>query len=429
MGRPEYLFGGSAILLAISRMSMVVLGARMLGPVEIAPWPLIQAIVTYSGALGLGVIAALGFRLPIIIAEGDTVEVDRVTSVGFSYQLVWWMVSLLVAAAVYFIVWPELGFIFGIVAAVAYSAAQFFITYLRSLQRFGGLILSNMGAVFTVGVGSVALVYFPSFTSLFLVYLASIAAQGVIALYACPRIVAPWRCDFVDFIRVLRKLHSLGLVLLMVALSFSLLLTFQRWVVLVFEERELLGIFVVAAIAGQAALLLQLTLSQIHRPRILFDWGRHKDITRAVSGAVRMAALQLIAVALMLLGAAILLAPLVDIFLPEYKAGVVPAILTLFGFFLLAPGSAAKMLLQIKGQHRVVLRNQAASVALGLFCTVPAAMYSDDLTDIIAAALIAPLADSLFAFASAKPILDEIGGAGKIARIVRSSVKLDGRIS
>jgi len=333
-------------------------------PPQLGIWNLMNVVLGYGANAHVGLLDGMNKAIPFFRGRNEPEQIERIKDSVFWMNLllggfagvILWSVSWLAPAAY--------GIGLRITAGVLCLQLIFyyFFSLLRADNRFG--LLS--GGIFRLSMVSTALILAGA-----LVFQDRLrgALIGFLTSYAF--IIVYWlaksRYRFVFQCRfdAIRKALKLGIPLIVLGILNTVFMSIDRWMIAAWLDETRLGYYALGFMASNMLVLVPASVASVLYPRMLERFAVNRDPRSAQSlltGPMRaLAALMLI-----LIGAAVVVLPLLIIlFLPKYLPSV-PALMVLIPgvFFLSLAPLAANYLIAIDRQRLIII----AQVVMTLLC-------------------------------------------------------------
>ncbi len=343
--------------------------ARILGPNLFGLWNGLQVILVYGANAHLGVLHALNREIPVNRGRGDLELIPRIARVSLSFSL---MATLLVAAVLFAIgaaldpAKIEAGALKLIAAVlVAQQLFQFFNFLFRAEDDFGRLAKILFIAAALELVASVALVYWIGFNGSFYGFLISFLCSALICLYWRRELIRSITLDFSLVARLIR----IGFPIMLIGLSYGLLTTFDRVLIIKFLGAEQLGYYALGPLALTAIAYIPTTVNQVMYPKFGERYGKTGD-RKSLAGFVRVSMLITAHLMGLVLGVAFLIIPWVTFFLQNYAPGIPAARILFAGFYFFSlVGPSANMMVTIDRQIQYLVWLVAAAILVAALNT------------------------------------------------------------
>jgi len=343
--------------------------ARLLGPNLFGLWNGLQVILVYGANAHLGVLHALNREIPLSRGRGDLELITRIARVSLSFSL---LATLFVAAILFAIgsaldpTQIEAGALRLIAAVlVAQQLFQFSNFLFRAEDDFGRLAKVLIIAAALELVASIALVYWIGFNGSFYGFLISFLCSALICLHWRRELTRGFEIDF----RLVGRLIRIGFPIMLISLSYGLLTTLDRVLIIKFLGNEQLGYYALGPLALTAIAYIPTTVNQVMYPKFGERYGKTGD-RKSLAGFVRVSMLITAHLTGLVLGVAFLVIPLVTFFLPNYAPGILAARILFAGFYFFSlVGPAANMMITIDRQIQYLLWLVAAAILVAALNT------------------------------------------------------------
>ncbi len=310
--------------------------ARVLGPTDYGLWSGLQLISIYCAYATLGMLVALNREIPIWRGRGDSAKVDRMRDASLGATLV--LVALISAGLVGYSLWRSQQLDRDLLVGILFMAA---IVGFQQLLAFFDVLFRSTNEFTTVGrlrlyrtviemSSAIVLVILFGFVGRML---AAALALFLMVLYAARRNQQPIhpRIDVPE----VGRLVALGLPLMAVDITYGLLTSVDRLLILEHLDRTALGYYGVGLMAVRFLYILPRVVWETMYPR----FGERYGETGSAAALERLLLTPLSALALLtaiLLGAVVVALPIgVAVALPDYLEGLGAARILVCGSFFL----------------------------------------------------------------------------------------------
>ncbi len=363
--RQAFQLSSANVLVQAARFLKNFLFARILGPGLFGLWNGLQVILVYGANVHLGVLHAIAREIPLSRGRGDLDQIPRLARVSMTVSLL----ASLVVGALLFAIGASLDPALVEARALKLMAAvlvvqQLFLFYqflLRAQDDFAFLSKVLVIAAILELLASVGLVLRLGFDGIFYGFLISGGAVVVICFVAERRIVSQLQLDML----LIGNLIRIGFPIMLTGLSYNLLTTIDRVMIIKFLGRQALGYYALGPLAITAIGYLPVTINQVMYPKFGERYGATGD-PKSLSGFVRVPTLVTAYVMAGVLGLAFLGLPIITLLLPKFAPGIPAARILFAGFYFLSlVGSSANLLLTINRQVQYLVALSMA-VVLGV---------------------------------------------------------------
>jgi O-antigen/teichoic acid export membrane protein len=367
----------STVLLQLCNLAVSFVGARSIGLAHWGTWQLMSAVIDYTMIADLGIPSALNRLLPIFRGAGDNSARERTISSSATF-----LILSAALVSVFILAFGKLLFqdlstsevlAYGLYA-ICVRANQLLLLGFRTSNRFG-LVSWNQFIQCPVLI-LLGIPWMKRFGLLgfLLAYCASIAVSTLATKsgWSIPRPSWDWREAW--------ELIKEGIPIYLNGYIFVIFATLDRWFIAKFLGREAVGEFWLALVASAAVITIQNIISSQCYPRMANDWGRTKraeSVERWVGGQILIATTVSVA---LLVGAIICLPAICNRWLPQYRAGIQPALILMGGTCLLPLGTSYASYLLVTGRQWTYLKLQLAPLAAALVLWTLVALPSMRLT-------------------------------------------------
>ncbi len=167
-----------------------------------------------------------------------------------------------------------------------------------------------------------------------------------------------------------RAIVRIGLPIMLAGLAFSMLTTFDRWIVLAFLGDAAFGIYGLVGIAVSGLLVLSTVVAQQYYPRIAHAYGANRDPAELLAMAQRQSRTAMVVVGVAtvpLIAGAWLVLPIV---LPAYSAAAAPATFAMLGILAYSGATGSANLLNSVGAQREYLAIQLVAILFDVVAVV-----------------------------------------------------------
>lgn len=357
MGRSTYIFGHLSLMAITFFFSLIA--AHELGPKQMGQWQTVLLISSYAPILYLGVVNGLGRDIPYRL--GKKASVTEPTAIAS--KLILSLVSILALGipAVSYILNRDPSFL--IVAIVALSAGRiinvFSTILLRSHQRFVRLGYHQLTSAVVLTIFMLILIWAPSLRVL---------AIGMMLAYVVPVVfsISLWSLEAAPLSAGI-KLVRIGFPIYLAGLIFSLLNSVDRWLILLFLDKETLGLYTLAIMAFGVVIIVPSLLSTIVYPKLAFSYGENHSIKDLIPTIRRVIVLNTtLTVAIAGIGFIAMYFFVIPMFLPEYLYGRDAMAIIFLSSLVLPVGQSFGDLLNVIGMHNYYLRNISFGFVLNM---------------------------------------------------------------
>ncbi|MEO8208743.1 MAG: oligosaccharide flippase family protein [Chloroflexota bacterium] len=364
LGRELPIFGAATMVDQAGRLALSLVAAGMLGPHVFGTWVVVTVVLQYTILASLGLGQGAGREVPKMLGAGREAAAAHIEDVTLGGALITGTVAGLIAfAAGPWILGPAATPLTVALLGLAVMLQHGFLleqVFFRSRLRFRaasvqiavqGVAGALLGAaLLAAGFGLVGLLS----ARVAILVVAALMAGRTLARVPRPRL---------DWHRA-SELIRIGAPMMLAGFILSLVVTADRWIVLIFLGREATGIYGLVGLASSSMILLPVLVSQQFYPRLAqargggasgADLGRLAGQQGALAGALTAFA------ALGVVGAAVILVPQ---FLPAYVAATRPMLIVAVGVTAYAWTSAYANVLHLLDHRRAVVGLQAAALAI-----------------------------------------------------------------
>jgi O-antigen/teichoic acid export membrane protein len=312
----------STAFLQATRLIVYILAAKILGPENYGIWSIMVLIVMYGGCLHLGVINGMNREVPYYKGKNDPANVVSIKNASFSAVVITTVAGsiMLLLTAEFIDVAPQVRTALRLttLCLLIQQFYQFFLVYLKSDCRFNLVSLQQIiaaGSLFLIGV---PLLMKFGLNGLIWGHILSFLIAGVL-IFSLGR--------FADFrlavdTRQWIRLAKIGFPIMAVGITYSLLTTVDRWVILKFLGTTHLGYYALAGIVFSSVMLLPSVIADQVYPRMAHKYGK----TQSVLALKPMLVKQIIAATAVSAAAVIVLYVSVPFLIKQFLPGYIPGI-------------------------------------------------------------------------------------------------------
>lgn len=351
--------GGSAIR-AGARLVATVLVAREIGPASYGPWNILALVLSYGALTHLGILTGLRRELPFWLGRGNDERARQSLGVGWTFTIgPALIVATVIAVALPLVGVQETVAVFLSIALFTRHAKGCVFAQHEARLRFklvgigeavGGIALVGTASVMAGHIGLAALP------------LAFAVGHTAAAIVAVPAL--DLRPVFKLEREIVWRLLRIGFPILAAGFVFRLISTVDRWFIGWKLSTLQLGWYTIPILVFAALTLLRSVISQQVYPRMSFAYGEGSSKGRlAELVSLQNYATQIILAALTL-GGVLVLPHLVDLFIPDYAAGVKAGQIMCLGVLGLSLGTGQANLLNATGRQDIYLSIQATALLL-----------------------------------------------------------------
>ena len=354
----------SIIVQAGVRLILFFEAAKLLGPKEYSSWPLIQAIMSYSMVIGIGVMPALGLELSIYKGASKTDQYNLILSSATKFLILFWISILLFSGIVLISTIGSKSISYGCILAVAQSMIQLFIKIHRSELNFKKLFLSvSVSAVWLLFSG-IILYFYPTLDILFLAFFLSLFLQWMI-IFRQAVFKSAFQKSFFSSLQIVFSLQKLGIPLMISGILVSILFSMDRWFVNFYFDQLVLGQYAFAVFGALGIQLSVNAVGQVYYPIIAYGYGKHKSLV-SQKKQIKEFIVFSSALSLFIVLSAWVLAPvIIDQFFPEYQKSEGALKWLVLGGLAMPFATISTIFLQIKKKLSLLICCQIGALALG----------------------------------------------------------------
>jgi len=328
------LFSLASVVAQICGFFKGYFGAYLLGPTVWGIWHTALLIQNYGVFAGLGVSNAIHREIPILRGKGKVEEFSKIRDTAFSYNF---FVGVLTFAAVFFSTFflkvnPEL------LLSLRFVSIIIFLNFVGA--SYNALFKANnkfhLVSRITIIRGIVSLLTIP------LIFLFSFSGllmgQVLIVLVGVIYSIANYkeRVHLKIDTRMLKKLIIIGLPIMCLSLVGYLFTSVDRLLIVNILGFKNLGFYSIGITFFTTIMLICTAVNSVMYPRFGEKFGSNMD-ARSLRKYIEMPIKEISLFAPIIIGVICVLSPsLINILLPEYINGILPAQILLFGLFFYA---------------------------------------------------------------------------------------------
>lgn len=352
------LFTAGTLVYQVGRLTLSLVAAAALGPVQFGQWALLTLIVIYLSAASLGVINGAGREVPFLLGAHRRDAADAVTGASLAAVIVSGLAAAALAASLARLtVLRDTDVTLLLVAAAAALQHPFLLLQmlLRSHFAFGAAAvqLTTVGAVLPV-LGFVLLEH--GIDGLLLATVCAYLLAVVVGLASLPR--PSLRFDTQLWV----SLGKVGAPIMLAGLLFGLLTTIDRWLVAAFLTPVHVGLYGLVGLIVGGMLVVPQFVSQQSYPRMAHAFGQGHDAATLVAMARAQGVIAGVLVGAIALGTALIAFVAIPALLPSYSEALLPLAVAMTGPVAYALGSGYGNVLNVIGAHRRFLSIQAVAL-------------------------------------------------------------------
>lgn len=356
-----YIAGQLFFLLALFILNTV--SARLLGPVQMGIWNLVNLIAEYGFIVTLGIINGMAREIPLSIGREDRQDVKKVTfnALMMSASIV---VTLLVVAM---FIYEEsdnrtLYYAMGICLLVSRITNSFAYILIRSWQHFTYLGVQQLVMGLIQFFCLLVFLWYRSLPAVLIITVIPLFAGSVFALKYLLNLSGA-QLDH----KVAVRLVSTGLPIYMVGLLYSLFATTDRLLISSYLGVESLGLYTPALIAGSIISLAPTLVANIMYPKLTELYGRTNNYAQMKPYLRKMLAVNVTST--LLLSVVIFLAfklVVIPLFLPAYAVGFYPMVTLLVAAIVSSVGHGFGDFFNAIGKQRIYFINVTCGLAVNV---------------------------------------------------------------
>lgn len=327
-------FSLASIVAQICGLFKGYFGAYLLGPTVWGVWHTALLIQIYGTFAGLGVGNAMHREIPILRGKGKVEQSSNIRDVAFSYNLFAGVfISIATFLSTFFLnLNQELLLSLRFVSIIIFLnfIAGFYNVLFKANNKFN--LVSRLkiiqGIVSLLTIPLIFLLSFPGF----------LAGQVLILLTVVIYSIANYtgKIDLKIDMKVLRKLIIIGLPIMLLSLVAYLFTTVDRLLILNILGFKNLGFYSIATAFFTPIALICTAVSSVMYPRFGEKFGSNQN-TRDLRKYIELPIKDISLFVPIVIGAICILIPtLINILLPKYIAGILPAQILMFGLFFYA---------------------------------------------------------------------------------------------
>ncbi len=312
-----------------------VLVLRFLGPVLMGAWKSALLVDTLGEFARLGVLRAMGIRVPVLDGKGDVKESARITAIAGSFMF--WLgivLGLTIFGVSFFFENPDLRISLRFVAlAVAVTQPYYFLRELAGVKQ--EFVLRSKETLLRSAFDFIVAVVCCKFLGLYGLGLATSGALIAAALYLLRKQRVPFQIK--PDIKGIKELIRTGIPFSLTEAGYELLRRLDVLLMAFLLGPAAVGYYGVSLLIMDVAIILtQKGISQVVSPHLLKEFGRTGSFS-AVAVYYEVPARLFCYVLPPLLGAGtFLVGVFVRLALPQYGEGIEAAEVTLWAVFFVA---------------------------------------------------------------------------------------------
>lgn len=262
----------STVLFQISRVSVELVVAKLLGPTLWGIWYLLNLLLAYRNIFELGMVNALNREIPIELGRHNEVGANTIQNLTFS-TLLWTsiIVSLLIIITTRFINDQVLTNSLLWLIPVFISSQFFYLlqSIFRSYLWFKKLSIQQVLFSFIFPLVAIPLSFVFKLYGFLAGYTIALILSSFFVL-----IMSPIRFHYIFDFGKMKRLIKIGFPIMVVGITYTFLNTADRWFVSGFLGVQELGYYSMAILVFGMMVLIPRIISQQIYPRMAMDWGR-----------------------------------------------------------------------------------------------------------------------------------------------------------
>ena len=328
-----------------------------IGPYLAGVFGTLNLFVFYASFSHFGILNAAERDLPFCLGNGDQERFNRIGSTAFVSTLI---SSCICACGV--VIWALLSrpsidkhlFIGSLVFAVyiiIWSWSAYYLTLLRTYQKF--VFLSKVQVIIgiTSALGSIVCVALFNFWGLLAITVINILFQAILFTKKAGRI-PKLKIDGNEF----KKLLVVGIPLVLFGLTMTGMKTVDNILVLRLLGTEQLGVYSIAYLANSAIFQVTNSLSGVLYPRMQKGYGETSTINNLSRFVVRPSIIMGVLLPVLIAALFFFIPPTVIWFLPRYRGGLSALkVVSISAYFLAMFPQASNFLIALNKQIKVAL--------------------------------------------------------------------------
>ena len=324
-------------------------------------WQTALLISSYAPVLQLGMINGLGREIPYNLGKGKKVKVQEYVSI--TCRIILLLLGILLSS-IFFINFQDRLDISILVTIILFlSAARilniFSTILLRSYQQFNLLgahqILSSIILAFCI-----LLVYWQP--SLIIVAASMTIALSLSTLFS----LKYWRID-PAILSMIPKLIKIGLPIYLAGITFALLGSVDRWLILFYLDIESLGLYTPAILVLGLIIIVPSLVSNIMYPKLAYSYGLNHSIEKLKPTIHRMILLNTsLTGVISFIGFLIMNFFLVPLYLPAYLPGLMAMNIIFLTGLILPIGLSFGDLFNVIGLQKKYLLNMIYALLINI---------------------------------------------------------------
>lgn len=323
------IFSASTIIFQVSRVFVELTVAKIVGPSIWGIWYLLNLIIAYRGIVNCGVDNGMNRQIPILMGQARKQEAILIQNISYSFTLfssvLVCIVLIIIGLFNYDKEWSK-AIIFLAPLFWANQMYYLFSMSLKAIRLFS--VLSKMQLLFVlcyVFLG-IPLAYIYELNGFIIGYTISMTISFLL-IYK----VSPIKYSFNLERSKLKDLIIIGFPIMAVGISYTLFNTVDRWIIGIMLGSKELGLYSLSIIIFGGLILLPGVISQQIYPRMAFDWGKSKSIVVLKKWTKRQTKYVSFITIPLVICCYLIIPYFVNLFLPEYKGGIAPSRIIIFG--------------------------------------------------------------------------------------------------
>lgn len=398
-----YIFGQLFFLSALFIFNTVT--ARLLGPVQMGIWNLVNLIAEYGFVATLGVINGMAREVPLGIGRDDLRDVERVTFNTIIVCVSLIAVLLTVALSIYGVSNRKLFYVMGICLLASRIINSFTYILVRSWQHFTLLGVQQL----CMGV----LQFF-----CLLIFLWAQSLQAVLVITLIPLLGGSvFAFKYLKNLRgtrfdhnVVARLITTGFPIYMTGLLYALFATTDRLLISSYLGVKQLGLYTPAMMAVSIISLAPTFVANIIYPKLTELFGRTNNYNQLKPLLRKMLAINVTST--LLFSVALFLAfklVIIPYFLPEYEVGLYPMAVLLGAAIVSSVGHGFGDFFNAIGKQRIYLNNVVCGLLVNVVAGYLLLNYTRlELMSVTLGTLIAVVVYSMLQVVSARRVFHEL---------------------
>lgn len=377
------LFVISTIFFQAARLFVTLLVARWVGPEEFGIWNALSLFLIYGIVFSLGVPNGMNRLVPLLNGMGKEEKSQAliVTALWFSLLANIVLASLIVGLRISPF-WPEkfrdatiaLAFL-----SISWQMYQFFQLILKSRIKFNVMIAQQILFAVLLLITALPLAYQYGIRGFILAQsVTSMLAIGYI-IYRL-RFIVPFKFEISDLWMLIKN----GLPIMTAGLLYTLLLSVDRWIIIINLGAEALGNYTLSIQCLGLLSLIPAAISQQLYPRMAYSFGRNSKVDALTNMIKQQSWLSGGTSWLLIFVMYFTLPTFINTFLPAYVGGIHAARITLLGLLPLSLVGGFANFLNAIGKQIYYMVIQFITLLIGIVVMNGLILWRKDITSVAA---------------------------------------------